>query len=119
MRENSDPAVVSVLLPGVLVCESRSWKTVHSGHFSCLPWKLDITFTSPLYLAVPVRCLGLPFMAQCLVQQWVHAVRQLWKVFVVKVNSFPEVDSRPALLGPRSLEKCAQFLLRVVWAATL
>ena len=42
-----------------------------------------------------------------------------WKVFFVKVNSFPEVDSRPALLGPRGLEKCAQFLLRVAWAATL
>ena len=37
----------------------------------------------------------------------------------MKVNSFPEVDSRLALLGPRSLEKCAQFLLRVAWAATL
>ena len=31
-------------------------------------------------------------------------MRQLWKVFVVKVNSFPEVDFRPALLWPRSLE---------------
>ena len=31
---------------------------------------------SPLYLAVPVRCLGFLFMAQCLVQ-WVHAVRLL------------------------------------------
>ena len=41
------------------------------------------------------------------------------KVFFVKVNSFPELDSRHALLGPRSLEKCAQFLLRVAWAATL
>ena len=41
-----------------------------------------------------------------------------WKVVFVKVNSFPEVDSRPALLGPRSLEKCAQFLLRVAWAAS-
>ena len=40
-------------------------------------WKLDITFTSPLYLAVRVRCLGVLFMAQCLVQQWVHAMRQL------------------------------------------
>ena len=30
-----------------------------------------------------------------------------WMVFFAKVNSFPEVDSRPALLGPRSLEKCA------------
>ena len=42
-----------------------------------------------------------------------------WKVFFVKVNSFPEVDSRPALLWPRSLEKCALFLLRVAWAASL
>ena len=41
-------------------------------------WKLDITFMSSLYLAFPVR-----FMAQA---------------FFVKVNSFPEVDSRPALL---------------------
>ena len=40
-------------------------------------WKLDIAFTSPLHLTVPVRCLGLLFMAQCLVEQWVHAVRQL------------------------------------------
>ena len=57
---------------------------------------------SPLSLAVPVRCLGFLFMAQCLVQQWVHAMRQLLvflEVFVVKVNSFPEVDSRLALLG--------------------
>ena len=36
----------------------------------------------------------------------------------MKANSFPDVDSRPALLGPRSLEKCTQFLLRVAWAAT-
>ena len=37
VKMNSDPAVVSVLLPGVLVCESRSWRSVHSRHFSCLP----------------------------------------------------------------------------------
>ena len=42
-----------------------------------------------------------------------------WKASFVKVTSFPEVDSRPALLGPPSLEKCAQFQLRVAWAATL
>ena len=33
----------------------------------------------------------------------------VWTVFFVMVDSYPEVDSRPALLGPRSLEKCAQF----------
>ena len=43
----------------------------------CRTWKLDIPFMSPLSLAVPVRCLGVLFMAQCLVQQWVHAIRQL------------------------------------------
>ena len=32
---------------------------------------------SPFYLAVPVRCLCVLFMAQCSVQQWVHAMRQL------------------------------------------
>ena len=32
-------------------------------------------------LAVPVRCLGLLFMAQCLVRQWVHAMRQLLVFF--------------------------------------
>ena len=37
VKVNSDPEVVSVLLPGVLVCESRSWRSVHSRHFSCLP----------------------------------------------------------------------------------
>ena len=122
VKMNSDPAVVSVLLRGVLVCESRSWSSVHSRHFSCLPsWWSHVEIrhyvTSPLYLAVPVRCLGLPFVAQCLVRRWVHAMRQVlvffWRVFFVKANSFSEVDSRPALLGPRSLEKCAQFLLRV------
>ena len=30
VKVNSDPAVVPVLLPGVLVCESRSWRRVHS-----------------------------------------------------------------------------------------
>ena len=33
----------------------------------------------------------------------------VWTVFFVKLDSYPEVDSRPALLEPRSLEKCAQF----------
>ena len=32
---------------------------------------------SPFYLAVPVRCLGVLFLAQCLVQQWIHVARQL------------------------------------------
>ena len=70
---------------------------------------------SPSYLAVPVHCLGVLFMLQCLVLQWIHVTRQLsWcfgKVFFVKENSHPEVDSRPALLG--SLEKCAQFCFRL------
>ena len=56
-------------------------------------------------------------MAQCLVQQWVHAMRQLLvffgRFFFVQVNSFPEIDSRPAFVGPHSLDKCAQFPLRV------
>ena len=33
----------------------------------------------------------------------------VWTVFLVEVDSYPEVDSRPALLGPCSVEKCAQF----------
>ena len=37
VKGNSDPAVVSVVLLGVLICESRSWRSVHSRHFSCLP----------------------------------------------------------------------------------
>ena len=78
-------------------------------------WKLYTTFTSPSYLAVLVRCLGVLFMVQCLVQQWIHALRQL----LVLLDSYPEVDSRPALLGPRSLEKCAQFMLQVARAAAL
>ena len=43
----------------------------------------------------------------------------VWTVFFVKVDSYPEVDSRPALLRPRSLEKCAQFSLLVASAGTL
>ena len=31
----------------------------------------------PLVSGSPVRCLGVLFLAQCLVQQWVHAMRQL------------------------------------------
>ena len=68
------------------------------------------TLTSPLYLAVPVHCLGVLFLAQCLVQQYMLCVSSGFStVCRVKVDLYPEVDSRPALLGPRSLEKCAQF----------
>ena len=85
-------------------------------------WKLDITFTSPLYLAVPVRCLGVLFWRNGWFNSGFMSCVSSWrfcKVVFVKVSSTPEVDSRPALLGPRSLEKCAQFLLQVAWAATL
>ena len=83
--------------------------------------EIDITFTSPSYLAVPVRCLGFLFIAQCLFLQWVHAMRQLLvflEVFFVKVNSFPEADSCLALLGFAVRRSAPQFLLRVAWAAT-
>ena len=98
-----------------------TWSTSAPGRFwmgsPCSPrtWKLDTTFMSPSYLAVPVRCLGVLLMLQCLVLQWIHVTRQLsWcfgKVFFVKENSHLEVDSRPALLG--SFEKCAQFCFRL------
>ena len=85
-------------------------------------WKLDITLTSP--------SIWLFLFAVWVYSSWRNAWFNsgymlcvsswcFWKVFFVKANSFPEVDSRPALLGPRSLEKCAQFLLQVAWAGTL
>ena len=37
----------------------------------------------------------------------------------MKKISNPEVDSRPALLGFRTLEKCAQSMLQVARAASL
>ena len=41
-------------------------------------WKLDTTFYEPHCIwQFPVRCLGVLFMAQCLVQQWIHVTRQL------------------------------------------
>ena len=126
-KGNSDPEVVCLApwcvgLRVTLNGEVCTVDTPVAFRAGARTWKLDITFTSPLYLAVPVRCLGSLFMAQCLVLQWVHVTRQLrgafGRFFSVKVNSFPEADSRAALLGPRSLEMCAQFLLRVAWAAT-
>ena len=88
---------------------------MHSRFFSCLPCFSHLEFghyvTSPLYLAV-------------LFAVWVYSSRRnawfnsgymlcvsSWCLdsFFVKVDSYPEVDSRPALLGPRSLEKCARF----------
>ena len=56
---------------------------------------------SPLYLALPVRCLVL---AHCLVRLWIHVQLiqgGLWKnvyEFLLKgLTLDPEVDSRPAL----------------------
>ena len=121
VKGNSDPAVVSVLLPGV-VCESRSWRSVHSRHFSCLPslWshvEIGHYVYEPLVSGSSCSLSGFTLHGAMLGSTvgacYASAPGVFWKVFFVKVNSFPEIDSRPAFLGPHSLEKCAQFPLRV------
>ena len=81
---------------GYMVCVS-SWALLDGFPYSPRTWKLDTTFTSPSYLAVPVRCLVYSswrnawfyngYMLR--VSSWC-----LWKVFFVKENSNLEVDSR-------------------------
>ena len=72
------------------------WSALAPGRFwmgspySPRTWKLDTTFMSPSYLAVPVHCLGVLFMSQCLVLQWIQC---FWKVFFVKENSHPDLVS--------------------------
>ena len=95
-------------------------------HLSCLPsWWSHVEIGH--YVREPLVS-GSPLFAVWVYSSWRNAWFNsghmlcvsswcFWKVFFVKVNSFLEVDSRPALLGPRSLEKCA--LLQVAWAATL
>ena len=76
---------------------------------------LDIISTSPSYPVVTL-------LAQCLARQWIHVPvrsRVLLDVllFYMKVNSDPEVDSRPVLwrviLLICRMEKCAQVMLQL------
>ena len=77
---------------------------------------------SPSYLAVPVRCLGVLFLAQCLVRLWIHVLlhpgwflEEFYDFLRDWVDSAPEVDS-PVLTGDASvarllsLEICTLFL---------
>ena len=54
---------------------------------------------SPLYLAVLVHCTLLGAMLGSTVGTCSASAPGFWTVFLVKVDSYPEVDSRPALLG--------------------
>ena len=72
-KEKSDPEVVGLALwrVGLRITLNGEVCTVDTSvafRAGGRTWNLDITFTSPLYLAVPVRCLGVLFLAQCLVQ---------------------------------------------------
>ena len=81
-KGKSDPEVVSVLFPGVMVCESRSRRSAHSWRFSCLrSWwsheEIGHYVYEPLVSGSSCSLSGVLFMTQCLVQQWVDALRQL------------------------------------------
>ena len=84
VKVNSDPEVVGLAL--WRVGNHAEWRSAHSRSFSCLPcfrtWNLD-NIMSPLYLAVPVRCL---VSAQCLVRLRIHVLRLqdgFWKYFMI------------------------------------
>ena len=72
VKANSDPEGVFLALWRVGV--HAEWRSAHSRSFSfpCLHLEFGQYVMSPLYLAVPVRCL---VSAQCLVRQRIHVLR--------------------------------------------
>ena len=71
--------------------------------FVVVPFFLGL-LESGMENGVLLLCLVLLVMMGQIGSTVVHVLRQLlvlWKVFFVKENSNPAVDSRPALLGPR------------------
>ena len=77
---NSDPEVVCLALWRVGLRGTLNGKvcTVDTSvAFFVLALGIWTLRHEPLVSSSPVRCLGVLFSAQCLVQQWVHAMRQL------------------------------------------
>ena len=79
-KENSDPEVVCLALwrVGLRVTLNGKVCTVDTSVaflvFALGIWTLRY---EPLVSCSPVRCLGVLFLAQRLVQQWIHITRQL------------------------------------------
>ena len=84
VKVNSDPGVV-VGLALWRVGVHAEWRSAHSRSFSfpCLHLEFGQYVMSPLYLAVPVRCL---VSAQCLVRLRIHVLRLqdgFWKYSMI------------------------------------
>ena len=119
VKVNSDPEVVGLALWRVGV--HAEWRSAHSRCFSfpCVHLEFGQYVVSPLYLAVPVRCL---VSAQCLVRLRIHVLRLqdgFLEVFYDFprdwVDSAPEVDS-PVLTGDAPV---ARLLSLEIWVLFL
>ena len=87
--------------------EEKIWIRLDTGQ-----WRLLFTDT---VVDQPWSCgctLDVAMLGSTVDTCYASALLVLLEVFFVKENAHPEVDSRPALLG--SLEKCAQFCLKLL-----
>ena len=112
-KENSDPEVVGLALwRGLRITLNGEVCTVDTSvvfRACCCTWNLDLTLRASCIWQFLGAMLG-STVGTCYA-----SAPGFWTVFLLKADSYPEVDSRPALLGPRSLQKCAQFRFWYTW----
>ena len=96
------------ILPTVVVLLQSAWSNLNEQG-GCAVVYAHEPFVSGSTCSLCLGCTLLGAMLGSTVGTCYASAPGFSTVFLVKVDSYPEVDSRPALLGSRSLEKCAQF----------